>query len=163
MQILKGEFVAAQDHYFDGWAYGTNLISGAQGAFPLSIVTSAKAGRNYKLVLVNVVNSIEGIVGKELLDAALLSYPLQIEVHHIIHQTSNILDGVPGFIRYGRLDEIILTEILGKVRCDVQNRVSRKAVVCGPCSFNAMVSQALVEGMGWSDADVKSLSDTFVN
>lgn len=99
--LRKGEFVATQSHYWDGWAFGTNLMTGQQGIFPLSIVTP-KSGRNYKLILINVVNSTSEIVGRELLDAAMLSYPQQIEVHHVVASlSSGIRDGVTGYIREG--------------------------------------------------------------
>ncbi|KAJ3202117.1 hypothetical protein HK099_001991, partial [Clydaea vesicula] len=80
------------------------------------VITTTRFGRNFKMILINCIQSTSDIVGLELLDAAMITYPNQIEVHHLVSDFDRgIRDGVSGYIRDGKINEVILGEILSSV------------------------------------------------
>lgn len=87
LALSAGQFVVVFEHYFDGWAFGENLNTNMHGVFPLSIVCP-KAGLYYSLTLINCVERVEDIVGSELLDAAMLTYPSLLTVNHVVSKGS---------------------------------------------------------------------------
>lgn len=84
ISLNPGDEVVASHHYLDGWAYGTNKTTGFSGSFPVGCVFPAKAIR---LVLFNVSDLDEDIMGQPAVDAALLAYPHLVQVERFNSKT----------------------------------------------------------------------------
>ncbi|KAJ3209825.1 hypothetical protein HK099_008428 [Clydaea vesicula] len=158
LEILQGQYVVAKKNYYDGWCWGLNLNSGREGIFPLSLATT-RSGVFFKLTLINCVESVNDIVGREIIDAVMLSYPAQIEVHHLVSGKNNSSrNGVSGFIHNSEINGEILTKIIGKISA----LTSRRAIICGSPNFNSTVMDALFDEVYWEQHEIQSLfSDQF--
>ncbi|KAJ3009338.1 hypothetical protein HKX48_008023 [Thoreauomyces humboldtii] len=155
LKITKGDSLVVRHHYLDGWALGFNAKTDEEGVFPLP-KTYPRFGTRFKLVLVNCINTPGEMVGSEMMDAVLLAYPHQFEVHHVVK--SGVEDGrgnFSGFGYEGQISESIIKEAVdGAAVVTVQAEVGdaqspaaseyvagkiRKAIVCGPPDFNELV------------------------
>ncbi|KAI8592820.1 hypothetical protein BDZ88DRAFT_504181 [Geranomyces variabilis] len=110
LRIQKGDSLIVQKHYYDGWSFAVNTKTGKEGVIPLP-KTFPRHGPCLKLVLLNCVHSPGDLVGAELIDAVLLAYPQQLEVHHVVK--TGVEDGCgqfSGFGYAGQLSEAIIKE-----------------------------------------------------
>jgi len=152
MELHAGEYVSVISHSYDGWAFGVNMTTGAEGIFPLSVASPALVTSNFKITLINCVQSLSDIVGLDLLDGAMITYPSNITVHHICTELSTVRDGVSGYMREGRLDGNMIREILSEIAGD------RRAVVSGPASFTSLVCDSL-SLMDWENEEIVVCGD----
>ncbi|KAI8924874.1 hypothetical protein BC831DRAFT_463547 [Entophlyctis helioformis] len=88
LKMSVGDSVLVKHHYYDGWVYGCNLTTQAEGVFPLSC-TTPRCGPRPRVVLLNSIHSANDIIGKDLLNGALLAYPMQLTVLHYIENRAN--------------------------------------------------------------------------
>ncbi|KAJ3162661.1 S-methyl-5-thioribose-1-phosphate isomerase [Geranomyces michiganensis] len=117
LRIQKGDVLVIQKHYYDGWSYATNSKTGKEGVIPLP-KTVPRHGPCFKLVLLNCVHAPGDLIGAELIDAVLLAYPRQFEVHHVIK--TGVEDGCgqfSGFGYGGELSGAILAEAVSGASC----------------------------------------------
>jgi hypothetical protein len=161
INLARGEYVSVISHSYDGifqeylhlgWAFGVNLNTNAEGFFPLTVVSPSFGNPAFKITLINCSQTTNDIVGLDLIDAALITYPNQVLIHHIVSDMSSVRDGVSGFIREGKLDDKIIKEIIGVVGG------GRKAICSGPVGFNSMAVDCLFE-LGWTGDEVVSLGE----
>nr|KAJ3417900.1 hypothetical protein HK105_000617 [Polyrhizophydium stewartii] len=83
LTLRKGDSVIVKHHFNDGWCQGIHAATGAEGVFPL-LCTAPRCGPRTRIILINCVQSADDIIGRELISAAMLAYPLQFEVHHFV-------------------------------------------------------------------------------
>lgn len=134
MNVAAGDYIVASFHYLDGWCYGFNLSTGQTGAFPLPIA-SPEYGSRFKLTLINVVSSASEIIGKDLIDGALLAYPKQISVHYFIEDGNQA--GVSGFVYPGKFDASRLDDI-------VELKMTSRKFVVNKASFaNKLIEKGI--------------------
>ncbi|KAI8822203.1 uncharacterized protein EV422DRAFT_566639 [Fimicolochytrium jonesii] len=170
LTIRANDILVVTHHYLDGWAHGTNLDTNEDGVFPLPI-TVPRHGPHVKLVLLNCASFVGDLVGGEIIDAVLLSYPAQLEVHHCV--AGGVPDGrgrFSGFAYTGHLTDRILREAVrgaastsspGMRSRDDHSHVQGKwSIVSGPASFNEFVYGKLVQMFGYRDKDIAVLSNS---
>ncbi|TPX61351.1 hypothetical protein PhCBS80983_g01149 [Powellomyces hirtus] len=176
LAIAKGDNLVVRHHYMDGWAMGCNTKTGQEGVFPLP-KTFPRYGPYVKLVLLNCVLTPGDMVGSELIDAVLLAYPQQFEVHHVIK--AGVEDGrgqFSGFGYEGEISEPILKEAVSgavppsrpaetedNAEHAVHDGLLRVAFVCGPPDFNTYVRGELENKFEYKPSDITVLSSLAPN
>ncbi|KND03392.1 uncharacterized protein SPPG_00880 [Spizellomyces punctatus DAOM BR117] len=156
--LHEGDTIVVQHHYLDGWALGRNITTGEEGAFPLP---KTHPRTSTKLTLLNAVHAPQDIIGTDLIDAVLLSYPRHLQVHHVISLREGSVENVSGFVYRGHVCEAVLAQAVSNESMgDEENerRSGRHAVVCGPPQFNSAMVDQLIYKFGYQSTDVTMLT-----
>eukprot|EP00842_Homolaphlyctis_polyrhiza_P000701 jgi/Hompol1/1631/HPOL_003726-RA len=160
LELKLGDSVIVKHHYYDGWCFGLNLRTLIEGIFPLSC-TTPRCGPRPHITLINCIHTTDDLIGKEILNAALLSYPTQLDIHHFIAdreghrglspQEAEIappvtIGDVPGFVHDGRINESKFQRLLKPI-WSLQDRdpTKQRLIVCGPNGFAPFIVDSLTE------------------
>ncbi|KAJ3259948.1 hypothetical protein HK103_001458 [Boothiomyces macroporosus] len=127
LTLNVGESARAIHQYNDGWCYGTNLVTGHEGSYPVSCVTPLGP---VKVVLIHVSAIAGKYIGSDIIEGAKLAYP------HLLR--SYIVS--PGDLGPTTLLPIIEQSYMAN---------NTKIFICGPESMNRKVS-GMLEHFSWS-------------
>ncbi|KAJ3125342.1 hypothetical protein HK098_000349 [Nowakowskiella sp. JEL0407] len=152
LTLLPKSFVAVKQHYFDGWAYGLYLFEQKEGMFPLA-VTSLPYPRVYSsgienvLKCYNTVDSVDNIMGRKILEGALLAYRNAIKIRHFVDTVESSMSQGVGDIMSQKITAEHVKKIVKSSYSDRKSsNSSRKRpvfVVCGPKGYSDMILDAL--------------------
>ncbi|KAJ3167528.1 hypothetical protein HDU87_001501 [Geranomyces variabilis] len=128
----------------DGWSIGVNVETEEEGLVPLSIL-EPPAGQSSKIVIVNCVSTIDECASIKTLEAASLSFPANLEIHHFVSNGVSVgaFAGV-GTAHSGRLTHEGVEGIVYNA-WETGHDESRKVIVCGPAGFEGTVYDALID------------------
>ncbi|KAJ3085918.1 hypothetical protein HK102_013685 [Quaeritorhiza haematococci] len=185
IKLNRGDIIKVKCQYGDGWASGINLTTNSEGVFPVSFVIPL-VGLKAKVILINCVSTLDDIVGKDILKAALNAYPWILRVVHVVSRQPSLNGESPaqmppehnlpnsiGEFRFGRLDAAMLNEL---VKDDWERfgspppasyaypasqqaffEASRHVMVCGPVSLTSATSDLVMEHLGTGSQELSVL------
>lgn len=135
VNLNKHDTVVILDHFYDGWSYGRNLRTMAEGVFPLGYIQPISPTTTFTLV--NCVRSMQDIFAQDMLEGALIALPNSLDIHHAVAEGP--WDGdVVGVVHAQRIDSMLLSEIFDM-------GFDGTVFVCGSDSFNGFCFDSLLE------------------
>ncbi|KAI9208491.1 uncharacterized protein BJ171DRAFT_489068 [Polychytrium aggregatum] len=175
LNLKRGQWVVVRTHYYDGWAEGQNMTTNQTGLFPL-VVTKPRCGTETQLTIVNVVRNIHEICGSYLMEGALLSYPNQVRIVHVLtggppsDPHGVVKTYAPGNIMLGKVGTAIVDSILGDPKYGLLRdptaggqtpfgNVRQRIYICGTRSFSGRMYETIIDELGYHHGDIYILPD----
>ncbi|KAJ3253251.1 hypothetical protein HK103_000797 [Boothiomyces macroporosus] len=149
--ISRGDYVVVFNHIIgEGWAYGLNMTTNNKGMFPLSITFPPTPT---KLAVLNTCKSQKDIFGKDIVSHALLSYPIEFSILHLLTKEDLEQSETFGNCIGGRIDENIIKKMLNDL-WDYTRSKSQIVLIIGPNEMQGNVTDLLLSN-GLEQTDLK--------
>ncbi|KAI8912707.1 hypothetical protein EDD86DRAFT_187976 [Gorgonomyces haynaldii] len=142
LDLQPRQVFVSKFHYYDGWAMAYNLSTQKEGLLPLSC-TVPLSGRT-KFVLINCIDDAVSAIGMEIVNAAALTFPHNMEIHHFISTPGNRPPNMQGSLYEGRLREVDLKQLLD-AHWKRGDMTAQKVFVCGSDTFNSCIVDLMFE------------------
>ncbi|KAJ3052937.1 hypothetical protein HK097_005385 [Rhizophlyctis rosea] len=157
--LRRGEMVVVKRHYLDGWAVGINLHTGQEGVFPLP-QTAPRFGMRHMVSLINCVRNTNEIIGSDVFTGALLAYPRQIDLRHVLSSsappTPEDSTQVPELLYRGGFQEGVVRDVVEKFGGQID--AGWWGVVCGPGGFQGTVMDTLMYRFGFNQRQLSIMT-----
>lgn len=134
----------------EGWAYGLNMNTNNKGMFPLSITFPPTPT---KLAVLNTCKTQKDIFGKGIVSHALLSYPIEFSILHLLTKEDLEQSETFGNCIGGRIDENIIEKMLNDL-WDYTRSKSQIVLIIGPNEMQGNVTDLLLSN-GLEQTDLK--------